>query len=279
MEEREQHLSTGEGSNASPSPETPAPPHLAAGESGERCPACGVINAPGADICSRCGQRLLPLEKRTGTRESYAGLSAGEAPSPEPRPAVGGPGEAGAEAAESEGMELRYYFGPVRGGVTLRPAGLARRFLALCGDWILVNLVALLVAYVAGAGEQLAEFSRLVEQNGWHALAGSLSGSMEAFLTALGAVQFAVALGLYTIFTAYGGSTPGMLLLGIQVTRTDGSQVTFPLAVARSAVLWLLIFLTMGAYLLVAALYTFIDPRGRSLHDVLTGTNVYLRDS
>ncbi len=134
--------------------------------------------------------------------------------------------------------------------------------------------------YAAGAGEQLAELTSLLETQGWQVLGSeSLASGMEAVLTALGLVQLLVAVGMYTLFIYYGGSTPGMLISGIRVTRVDGADVSFAVAFLRGTVFWLFIFFTMGLYLLVGALYTFLDPRGRAIHDVLTDTNVYLRNS
>jgi uncharacterized RDD family membrane protein YckC len=285
MDEREDNAAAnGEGS---PEPE-PA---------GERCPVCGHINPPEADVCGECGQRLLPTEIRYGSREEAFGVERRPLPPTEEalgdttvKPVKDKPAEEpdksspeGGTSVEGKAQELdesefRYFFASPQATLLLQPAGLMRRAGALFFDWILAILLSVTVLYGAGAGEELAELATVFSMESLGALdLEELSAPLYNVYLAMVLLSIVVPVGMYTLFTYYGGSTPGMRFFGIQVTRVDGAALPLGTAFLRAAVLWLFVMFAWIIYLPLAALYTYLDPRGRTIHDVLCGTNVYLR--
>jgi uncharacterized RDD family membrane protein YckC len=75
-------------------------------------------------------------------------------------------------------------------------------------------------------------------------------------------------LGLNAMMWAATGRTPGKALLGVRVTRTDGTPVGLGRAVVRS-----LGYLVSGI-LLLGFLWVLVDPGRRAWHDRLAGTVV-----
>lgn len=264
---------------------------------GERCPVCGHMNPPEADVCGECGQRLLPTEVRHVSREEAFGIERPPLPPMEDRlgdttvkpvkdarseEPDASPSESGTsiegKAKELGDSEFRYYFAPPKATLLLQPAGLMRRAGALFFDWILAIVLSVAVLYGAGAGEQLAELATVFSMERLGALdLEELSTSLYNVYLAMVLLSIVVPVGMYTLFTYYGGSTPGMRFFGIQVTRVDGADLSFGAAFLRAAVLWLFVMFAWIIYLPLAALYTYLDPRGRTIHDVLCGTNVYVR--
>ena len=74
----------------------------------------------------------------------------------------------------------------------------------------------------------------------------------------------------FVFFTGYGGQTPGKMVFGLKVIRTDGTELGFRRAVLREIVgkfvSWLLL---MIGYLMVA-----FDSRKQGLHDKIAKTYV-----
>jgi len=81
--------------------------------------------------------------------------------------------------------------------------------------------------------------------------------------------SFGFELGYATFFTGKFGGTPGKLICGLRVIRSDGAKLTYRRAALR-AVAKLLNSFTLGlSYLIVA-----VDPERRGLHDFLCDTRV-----
>lgn len=269
----------------------------------ERCPACGRDNLSGAEKCSECGQRLLPasqIPSRISMGVSFRQLQQDDAapetiPPPDTspvgqsedvpeQPPMDEPSATSQMGNQANGprhideTDFRYYFAPSYPGIILQPAGFIRRAAALAADWIMVNLLAMLVMYIGGWGTQLNELNQLIYSQGLSSLSSSaLPASIATTASILAMVELGLAIGLYAIFSAYGGATPGMYLVGIQICRLDGADVGLISAITRAVILWLFIFLTAGFYLIVAGITMLIDPKGRSVHDYLCGTNVFLK--
>jgi len=264
---------------------------------GEACAVCGQVNPPGADVCSKCGQRLLPTKVQYHSREEAFGVE--RPPIPPLRDSIGetrvkpvddappskpetpttqtGPSVEG-QAQKLEDSEFKYFFAPPQGTMLLQPAGLIRRAGALIIDWLIAVMISVIVLYVAGAGEQLVELASVFSMENFGALElDKLSAQLYSVYLATALLNVIVPVGMYTVLTYYGGSTLGMRLFGIQVTRIDGADLSLWIAFLRAAVLWLFILFAWVVYLPLAALYTYLDPRGRTIHDVLCGTNVYIR--
>ena len=283
MEEREEQ--------AAPSGEDATEPE------GETCPVCGHLNLPEADVCSECEQRLLPTKVRYQSPEEAFGVerppmrpmddpmgdarvkpvddappSEAEMPERQTGPSVEG------QAQRLEESEFKYFFAPPQGTLLLQPAGLMRRAGALIVDWLAAVMIAVMILYGAGAGEQLVELASVFSMENFGAMElDKLSAPLYSVYLATALLNVVVPIGLYTVFTYFGGSTPGMRLFGIQVARVDGADLTLWIAFLRAAVLWLFVLFAWVVYLPLAALYTYLDPRGRTIHDVLCGTNVFVR--
>ncbi len=77
-------------------------------------------------------------------------------------------------------------------------------------------------------------------------------------------------LGYFTLMTAgTGGATIGKRLLGIKVTLTDGRDVTYGRALARSIGYYI-----STIFLYIGFLIAIIDKRHQTFHDKITGTVV-----
>jgi len=264
---------------------------------GEKCPVCGHLNAPEADVCSECGQRLLPTKVHYQSPEEAFGVerrpippldgpigdtrvkpaddappSEADTPATQTGPSVEG------QAQRLEDSEFKYFFAPPQGTLLLQPAGLMRRAGALIVDWLGAVMIAVMILYGAGVGDELVELASVFSMENFGAMElDKLSAPLYSVYLATALLNVLVPIGLYTVFTYFGGSTPGMRLFGIQVTRVDGADLSLWTAFLRAAVLWLFILFAWVVYLPLAALYTYLDPRGRTIHDVLCGTNVYVR--
>lgn len=272
----------------------------AAAQSGRKCPVCGANNEANAEACRECGQRFLP------TQVHYR--SVGEAlgvPHEDTEPAPGRESpldyesrrdapearaqaqeeqriaseQRRAEEPEDQGSQFRYLFTPQVMEAPAKPAGLGKRTVALALDWVAVYLVFTFVLYFIGADTVVAEVERLFLEQGFAAFADpeALPASLGQAIWILTVLMWSLLIGLHAAFTAYGGSTPGKAIMGIKVTKFDGSEVGLGAALLRSAFLWVFTYLTMGLYLVFAAIYTLIDPYGRSIHDIVAGTRVLRR--
>ena len=270
-----------------------------ADESVERCPSCGGDNSARAEKCASCGQRLQPRSATQG-KADWGGVAFPNAEVSDETPSEPGPIEQRAESAPIDGQPAQdtlegrngpdemakhiedagaqYYFPPAYTGLLLQPAGVMRRAAALAADWIIISLLTMVILQAGGMGEQLTILNNFAYTHGFGALAGNgLSTDLRATLSLIAVIELGLAVGMYIIFAVFGGSTPGMRFVGIQVCRMDGADITISTAILRTVLLWAFIYITAGFYLLVAGLYILIDPRGRSVHDMLAGTNVFLR--
>lgn len=275
-------------------------------QQGRRCPVCGADNKPDAEVCSECGQRFQPSRVRYRSvgealgvhpedkepdygahhspdfERSNDALEAKARAEEEQRIASGqrrAMEQRQQEQSEDEGSQFRYLFTPQVIEAPVKPAGLGKRTLALALDWVTVYLVFTIVLYFIGADTVVAEIERLFMEQGFAAFAQpeALPASLEHAMLVLTVLMWSLLIGLYTAFTAYGGSTPGKMVAGIRVTKLDGSEVGWWPALLRSAFLWGFTYLTMGLYLVFAGLYCLIDPFGRSIHDIVAGTRVLRR--
>jgi uncharacterized RDD family membrane protein YckC len=277
-----------------------------AAQSGRKCPVCGANIVPDAEACPECGQRFQPSSVRYRSVGEALGVhpedkepdykahhsndfeKSGDAPearaqgeeeqrvAAEQRRAMEQPRQ---ELPEDEGSQFRYLFTPQVVEAQVKPASLGKRTLALALDWVTVYLVFTIVLYFIGAETVVAEVESIFLERGWAAFADpeALPAGVGHAMELLTVLILALLIGLYAVFTAYGGSTPGKAIMGIKVTKFDGSEVGLGAALLRSAFLWVFTYLTMGLYLVFAGLYCLIDPYGRSVHDIVAGTRVTRR--
>ncbi|MBI5136072.1 MAG: RDD family protein [Nitrospirae bacterium] len=152
-----------------------------------------------------------------------------------------------------------YPFDPVRDTAVPRPAGFFRRALAFMADLLVVEFMAVMLGSVATMGQLLSGDGVVVAES---AQETSVMFAAQAF-PLLGFCYF-------FFFTAYGGRTPGKMLLGMRVATVDGEAPGWRRSLART-LCYLLSVLTWGIGFLLA-----MGPAKRALHDRLTGTRVVL---
>jgi uncharacterized RDD family membrane protein YckC len=149
--------------------------------------------------------------------------------------------------------------GPGSGAVADVPAPFRRRVAAFVLDLIAADLLAGLLGTVAAAARGLAE-------HGFHP---GLWADAEQKAMLFAGQAYPLFLFCYlAFFTAYGGRTPGKMVLKLQVVGLDGGPVSGTRALART-VCYLASVLTWGLGFLLAA-----GPAKRALHDRLAGTRV-----
>jgi uncharacterized RDD family membrane protein YckC len=133
--------------------------------------------------------------------------------------------------------------------------GLVTRAVAFVGDMVIVNAIALVVTLGIGLVVSALDPGK------------NAVGLPEVLLTAAGWIVFAAA---YLVgFWVLVGHTPGMRMMGIEVTCSDGKRVTLSRGLRRLVGL-ALSFLSLG----LGFLLILVDDRRRGLQDVIGGTVV-----
>jgi uncharacterized RDD family membrane protein YckC len=79
----------------------------------------------------------------------------------------------------------------------------------------------------------------------------------------------------YVVFTALYGATPGKMLLGIRVVKSDGSPVDWLTAFMREVVGKILSSLPLD----LGFLWAFFHPKRQTWHDLIANTLVVHRES
>lgn len=96
------------------------------------------------------------------------------------------------------------------------------------------------------------------------------AGGVDAVELMAGLLSTALAIAYYVFFTGYCGQTPGKMLLGLKVIRTDGRDIGYGRAFAREVPAKFLSGILLGiGYLMVA-----FDRRKQGLHDKIADTYV-----
>ncbi len=83
-------------------------------------------------------------------------------------------------------------------------------------------------------------------------------------------IMILLALTNFIIFPLLTGQTIGKMLTGLKVVKTDGTEPTFGALLIRHLIGYPLVFLTLGLGFLISV----FSPKGRALHDFLSGTVV-----
>ncbi len=154
--------------------------------------------------------------------------------------------------------------GAAMGGVTSRGraagrAPFSRRALAFILDLVAAQFLATLLGSVAAA-------ARAIVDAGMNPALWDGARQDATLFTAQMLPLFLFA--YFAFFTAYGGRTPGKMLLGLKVVAADGTTVG-PWRCVWRTVCYLADVVTWGLGFLLAA-----GPAGRALHDRLAGTRV-----
>ena len=208
------------------------------------CPVCGRQNRD-AQQCNFCGADL----KAGGTPASSAAAQPANAPARDPF-----------------SQEVRY---PTPNGIpqpwsgpTYAPrfAGFWIRSVAYAIDSILIGLCMRLLefGYLRGAHEDFFgdSFSRFLEFD-WNSLMPMM------------AIELLLTFSYFTFFLGRYGQTPGKMICGLKVIRSDGGDVTYTQAALR----------TLGYYvnrvtLGLGFIWVAIDPRKQGFHDKIARTYV-----
>ncbi len=142
--------------------------------------------------------------------------------------------------------------------------GFWRRLLAFCIDLAVLNLVYAILLF-AGALSHI--LGRVTGGASWtDAVAGVGAGFSLLYVPAV----FAVTVLYFTYFIAVSGQTPGKMLLGLQVRRAAGGDMTFGIALLRLAG-----YLVSAAVFYLGFLWIVCDPRKQGWHDKIAGTVVF----
>ena len=91
----------------------------------------------------------------------------------------------------------------------------------------------------------------------------ALAGYSSAAIVMLSGVVY------FTIFVGSCGQTPGKMLFGLKIVRSDGQEMTYGRALLRSLCFLLSLLLFSVGFLMIAC-----TRQKRGLHDMLAGTSV-----
>lgn len=215
--------------------------------SNPKCPVCGRVNRL-QDQCSFCGANLSELAS-VGREEPEQGTASRSAGTLSERSEERGPAsQTPSPSPHAEGPALSPRF-----------AGFWIRTVAyLIDGFVLLLLMTLLIGvgifgYVSGSGnDTMGSFSYTFYEANW------------GFMNIVG---FVLNMAYFTFFLGTRGQTPGKMICGLKVVRTDGNPVTFLQAAVR----------TLGYYvnhftLFLGFLWVAFDPRKQGLHDKIAGT-------
>ena len=156
-----------------------------------------------------------------------------------------------AEIARSRGHSLRKTNAPRLASIEGAPFLL--RFGALTFDYIIIVLIPvvfLLIGRFAGH-----DGSELLKSE-WNNL-----GWLIAIMVMV--VNFA-------LLPAMTAQTAGKMLTGLRIVSLDGTEVSLKKILLRQFIGGILMLFSLGMLMIIAALH----PRGRALHDIITGTIV-----
>ncbi|MFO7981966.1 MAG: RDD family protein [Desulfuromonadales bacterium] len=203
---------------------------------GERviCPVCSTAQAP-SETCVNCG---LIFSKWEEIRKEDVDFYLADSGKP-----------------LSENMARKRYRsldGPPRAGFWLRLTAAMVDLVVLFAAQLLFGVLLSAVVMVLSVGWQFGSF-------GWNIL----MAPVELF-------NLVLFLAYFIVFTGYGGQTPGKMLLGIKVIRTDGGEIGYARAFLREAPGKLISTLPFGlGFLLIG-----VHPEKRGLHDLLAASRV-----
>jgi uncharacterized RDD family membrane protein YckC len=136
--------------------------------------------------------------------------------------------------------------------VGLEPAGFWRRVGAHVIDGFILNVFVFLASFMTG-------------------LMAGVSGAEPSGAALLGGVIGLVVPMLYCVsFWVKKGATPGKMMLGIRVTREDGSDLT-----GGQSILRYLGYIPSSLFFGLGYLWMLFDNDKRCWHDMMAGTRVY----
>jgi len=164
-----------------------------------------------------------------------------------------------APAHEAASVHLGGHPAAAHSGAAAARAPFLRRVLAFVLDLMLVEFLGSLLGSVAAAARAMVDMG--MNPALWEGAQRDAT-LFTAQMTPL--LLFAY----FAFFTAYGGRTPGKMMLGLQVIAMDGGAAS-PWRCVWRTVCYLASVVTWGFGFLLAA-----GPAGRALHDRLAGTRV-----
>ncbi len=145
--------------------------------------------------------------------------------------------------------------------VSYPPAGWIQRAVAYLIDQVIVTLLYLIWLTVglvgAGGSGNLRVLMKTVASPAFSA--GALWGGLVIFV------------GYFTFFHAYGGQTPGKMVIRLKVVTADGGDLSILRSFCRALGYFVSSFFFGAGFLLAL-----VPPRKRALHDLLTYSHVVL---
>jgi uncharacterized RDD family membrane protein YckC len=217
------------------------------------CPVCGGENEQ-REACSFCGsplEQVQPPVSSAGLRfpPDSRGPAAGPASGPGPYPAPPVPGTPASPLHTGQPGEV----------ASRRLAGFWIRVVAYLSDSIVIQLIIWMLFAVAVLGYSAGSSTSV-----------SVQQMYELYPTEWGPIaglDILIKLVYYTLFLGRSGQTPGKMLFGIKVIRTDGGPVTHGQALLRTLGYYINMFTLQIGFLWVA-----FDPRKQGLHDKIART-------
>ena len=137
--------------------------------------------------------------------------------------------------------------------VEFAPEDLRAPFALRCGSF-LIDYILILAVPVIGLVFDMS--------------AGAAPGKVSNNTTWL--IAFLLGVSDLIIFPALSGQSLGMMICGLRIIRSNGRDASVGRIILRNTVGYLLTVLTAGIGFLISA----ISPRGRALHDFISGTMV-----
>lgn len=151
----------------------------------------------------------------------------------------------------------------------LREGGAVYSALKYAGFWIRV-CAALVDGVILFAVNGLMTLLQITLQGGFQEMLSPDTSSMDVIITMLIWMLYMLFDVSYDVFfVGKYGATPGKMILGLRVVRSDGSPVTYYRALGRYFALWLS-SLTLYIGFIIAA----FDDQKRTLHDHICDTRV-----
>ena len=229
-----------------------------------RCPACGFVSFDALSTCKQCGKEMPRPGKADGSVASTRpeGTIAG---APQDSKAGLAPYMTGKGVSAYPLSVMRTDLPEL--AAEGAPAGLASSPKA--GFWLRCVAFLIDVAVVALLGTGGGMLVDLSARIGGMVSSASEAGVEWLSSTATTLLVVLIALCYFTMFVGMRGQTPGKMLLGLKVVRTDGEAIGF----GRALVRWMgqcLSLLILGVGFLMVA----FSGRKQGLHDKIAGTYV-----
>lgn len=145
--------------------------------------------------------------------------------------------------------------------IALEFAGFWRRFASYIIDSIILSIIPAIFSPFWGFGtSKFWDVSDIVDAPDWVFIPFIAIGNLISFL---------ISAGFFVIFWKLLGQTPGKMVMGIKVIRTDGSSLNW-----QSAILRYVGYMVSGFVLCLGFIWIAFDERKQGWHDKMADTYV-----